>query len=53
MKLEQIGAGEAQDIYNVNEKELLIMILKRLERMERTLDRKIEDAIKERLKLTG
>lgn len=37
MKLEQMGVGEMQDFFNISEKELLIMILKRLERIENDL----------------
>lgn len=34
MKLENLGPHESQNVWNISEKELLLMILKRLERIE-------------------
>lgn len=51
MKLEQMDVGEVQKYMNISNSEFLLMIMKRLERIESKLDSNLDDAIKERLKL--
>lgn len=51
MKLEQMGIEEVRGISHIQPTELLLMILKRLERIENKIDQKVDGAIKERLEL--